>query len=102
MPWLLVALVILGCASWSPKPPQVFVDEEALVVGVLNWRVDLVRDCGIEQSLLRRDFDALYRRISDNDWLVLIFLNQIQAVEIRTDSGEFECGIASKAYGPAA
>ena len=62
--------------------------------------MNLETTCGIEQSLQRRDFNVLSERIGEDDWRMMIFLNQIPALEIFTDTGNFDCGIASKAFGP--
>lgn len=94
---IISASAAFGCA----QPPRTDIDPIGLVVRVGEISVDLETTCGIEPSLQRRDFDVLTQRIGWDDWRMLIFLNQVPALEIFTDTGRFECGIASKAFGPA-
>lgn len=89
----------LGCAGPILPPPRIEIDPRTLVVAVRGVRVDLMRDCGIDPSLLRREFEVLQQWRGGRDWRFIVMLNQIPAVEIWTDEGRFECGIASKAYG---
>jgi hypothetical protein len=96
----LLILVCAACAGPLLPAPKVFIDPVGLRVAVRDIQVDLVRDCGIEQSLVRRDFNALQQWSGGNHWRIIITLNEVPAVEIWTREARFECGIASKAYGP--
>lgn len=93
---LAAALAVQGCAGPAPR---IEIDREQLWVRVRDIEVDLVRDCGIETSLLRRDFAALHQWTGGREWRIMVMLNEIPAVEIWTGERRFECGIASKAYG---
>lgn len=96
---LIVIAAVLGCAGPILPPPRIAIDPRTLVVEVRDVRVDLMRDCGIEPSLLRRELEVLQQWTGGNDWRIIVMLNQIPAVEIWTDEARFECGVASKAYG---
>ena len=92
----------LGCAGlWVEPDPEITIDPARLIVVVESIVVNLESECGIEQSLLRRDFDVLIQRADGYVWKVRVYLNQIPALVVDLDSGEWECGIASKAYGRA-
>lgn len=94
-------IALIGCSTplRDPRPPETRIDALHLVVSIRDVTVNLETDCGIEQSMERREFDVLSERIGQDDWRMIILLNQIPALELFTDTGRFECGIASKAFG---
>ena len=98
----MVALLLvsaIGCASpRNHQQPEVIVDAVNLIVQVRDVVVNLETDCGIGQSLVRREVDAISEYLGDGEWEVLVFLNQIPALRIGTDSGAWQCEIASKAF----